>query len=521
MTTVNHDRPITVMLVDDENLFLEDLLSIYNWGENGFEVVATAHNGREAWSFFQKYKPQIVITDIKMPDVDGLDLITQIHDSGAKTKLILLTAYDDFNYAKQAIQNKVEGYILKQDISEKLLNVTLTKLKNEILSETTQSRILMNSLVSDMFYRVQSTISAGEKSSEFNSFCKQLFYCFFIEMDLPLTSKSRPIESNLDFIFSTCTRLFTPKGTCFSLDSNRVLLVIDQKIGDQLDAESSPQDISDKLLVALKMNDISHTIYYFNKQISLTGAREFFAKHPYTFIYKYFSGVGKSYNINNIRIPTLIKEVVEIDSATLNKLFAANNQAEINNYLDSFFELLIQSFNMAALDKAFRTLYHMLHENAKNLIDKTAMNELNTFFDKNEICDAPHLCKWAKMLAGEIIRMNSFANKSWYTGVIKNCIEYLNSNYAQKDLNISQVAEHVSLSTGRLSNIFKSKTGTTVNQMLTDIRINRAKFYMDMHKYRIYEIAEMVGYSSSQYFSHIFQLHEGITPKQFVERINM
>ena len=110
-----------VMLVDDEKLIIEGLKNIIDWKEVGLEVVETALNGKEAFDKFNENKIDIIITDINMPQVTGLELIKYIRDIDLNVKFVILTGYDEFNYAKEAIKYDVNNYILKPINEEELI----------------------------------------------------------------------------------------------------------------------------------------------------------------------------------------------------------------------------------------------------------------------------------------------------------------------------------------------------------------------------------------------------------------
>ena len=120
-----------VMLVDDEKLIIEGLKNIIDWNEIGLEVVDMALNGKEALDKFTENKVDIIITDINMPRMTGLKLIKNIRDINLETKFIILTGYDEFSYAKEAIKYGVENYILKP-INEEELKETLIHIVKDL-----------------------------------------------------------------------------------------------------------------------------------------------------------------------------------------------------------------------------------------------------------------------------------------------------------------------------------------------------------------------------------------------------
>jgi len=123
-----------VMLADDENLILQGLENIIEWEELGLEIVNKASNGQEAIDKFKENPVDIVVTDINMPQVTGLELLKELKKINSDVKFIILSGYDDFSYAKKAIELGVENYILKpidEEELEKTLKNTINKIKQE------------------------------------------------------------------------------------------------------------------------------------------------------------------------------------------------------------------------------------------------------------------------------------------------------------------------------------------------------------------------------------------------------
>ena len=122
------------MLVDDEIFITEGLMSIIDWKALGLEVVQSAENGEEAIRKFKDNPVDIIVTDINMPVKTGLELVQEINEMGKKVKFILLSGYDEFAYAKKAIEYGVENYLLKP-VDEEELEVALKKLVDNIAKE--------------------------------------------------------------------------------------------------------------------------------------------------------------------------------------------------------------------------------------------------------------------------------------------------------------------------------------------------------------------------------------------------
>ena len=125
-------KAISVMLVDDEEWVLDDLRTLINWEAAGFSIVATAKNGKQALKKYRELLPQIVITDIQMPFMDGVELAKSLREMQPTPIILFLTSYSDFHYAKQAFQYDIDDYLLKNEISDAVLLHKLSILQAKI-----------------------------------------------------------------------------------------------------------------------------------------------------------------------------------------------------------------------------------------------------------------------------------------------------------------------------------------------------------------------------------------------------
>lgn len=120
-----------ILLVDDEITILNGLLKLIRWEDYGLETPDIAQNGREAWNLMQKHPYDILITDIRMPEITGLELLERIHKAQYHTKSIVLSGYEDFNYVKQALFAGIENYLLKP-VNEQELSATLLHILDKL-----------------------------------------------------------------------------------------------------------------------------------------------------------------------------------------------------------------------------------------------------------------------------------------------------------------------------------------------------------------------------------------------------
>lgn len=133
---------ISVMIVDDEKLTLEDLSTIVDWEACGYKIVATVFNGKQALRKYRELHPQLILTDIRMPFMDGIEMISEIRKTDQKVSIVLLTAYEEFGYAKAAISLGITEYLIKSEITAASMTALLQRLSTNIIQQDRKNKIL-------------------------------------------------------------------------------------------------------------------------------------------------------------------------------------------------------------------------------------------------------------------------------------------------------------------------------------------------------------------------------------------
>lgn len=193
-----------VLIVDDELKIREGLAKVIDWKENDFIVIAQAGDGREALDIYNEKKPSLVVTDIKMPEMDGLELIAQLKKINPNVNIIILSGYDDFEYAKKAIKYGVDSYILKP-VDEMELCAELGKIKQRIESRLTNKKLQSKKEESLRNYYFLKLINGGlneqEALKEANAcnveFAEGTSYCVCL-IDIYLNEKANTDEKQDD-----------------------------------------------------------------------------------------------------------------------------------------------------------------------------------------------------------------------------------------------------------------------------------------------------------------------------------
>lgn len=142
---------IKVLLIDDEKLALDYLKNIISWEYYGFELVGSTMDIEQALNIYRKYRPDLIISDIKMPWMSGIEFAQIIRENDKNSHILFMSGYKDFNYVKQAIHLGIDDYLLKSDINEEILLKKILKLKEDIEKERSKNRYTTGLILEELF----------------------------------------------------------------------------------------------------------------------------------------------------------------------------------------------------------------------------------------------------------------------------------------------------------------------------------------------------------------------------------
>lgn len=517
------------MIVDDEVLAVEYLKDLIPWEKHGFVIVGEAYNGKKALELYQKYKPQIIIADISMPGMNGLELSSEIIKCDDYIKIILLTSYKDFEYAKKAVKIGVFDYILKHELNEESLLEELQRIKVKIQEDEKVKRLEAQEIIKRL---LEGKTIKDESRKFINNILgnkNQNFMLLLIKKKIPYPVIQYNIEEYIKDI---------EDNTLFDLDNYKILenvhYIESIKIKENLNA----------VLLSIKNIRSQKEIYDTFYQI-ITEIEEKYKKisnstlcAAVTSIANTNDSFSKAFNkaekILEYSIFFNKEKILGLEDSSY--LFSTSDKAFINEFKD--IKDKMDKFDQEGVKKVIDNIFANIAspyfdlQGFKNIC-KGLIFILESFRKNNAIISLEEMLKKKKdnidswynykdinywfvdEFREAIVEVQKSSLKS-YSKKIQMVIKHIQKHYAE-DLVVEKVAEEVGISGIYLSQLFKKETGKTFLTYLTDYRIEFAKGLLESNKYNVNEVAELVGYSTSQYFSKIFHKTTGVTPKYYMK----
>lgn len=529
---------IKVFLVEDEFVVREGIKNNVDWLGHGYEFCGEAQDGELAFPMIQKLKPDIVITDIKMPFVDGLELSRMIKKEFPWMEIIILSGFEDFEYAIEGIKIGVAQYLTKPIKGDDLIKEVdaiaekIAKKKEErLIREKYQKEMEENSL-KDKKILFDDLVSGGKSMQE-------------------LMEQAKNLEMDLSAIWYSIILLKTHSTHHEEGEYSSSQVLISERIGERID--------TNKILIFDRALEGEAFLLKADTESELEELKKVFVKNAEEILKDYghvqfFGGIGS--NVNRLReladayyvasralasrfliseskfldgnsVHQSVTSVMDdfdisnidakkMDRQKLISFLKSGNREETAFFVEEFIDGLGQGamesvmFRQYISMEVYFSVVMFLEEIGcdKSICPTPSMEEngsSNTEKIKNYIKDV--------ILLG-IDNRDSKAG-SRYDEIIEEAIEFIEENYSDEDISLNSLASHVNLSPNHLSMIFSQQTGRSFIKYLTDLRMSKAKEMLKCTNKRSSEIGLDVGYKDPHYFSYIFKKTQGMTPTQF------
>ena len=491
-----------ILVVDDEVLTVEFLCGLIPWEQFNCAIEGTALTANQALKIAQKLRPDIIFMDIRMPEMDGITLSKKILEFHPDCHIIVLTAYQDFETAKAAIQIGIAGFILKHELDEKSLSATL----GAAVDKLSKQRQIESMVLKKWIYN---TVVDGLEEEFPRSQLQNMKYVLLVVMadiddgiddgkeeflgdftigdftnskDMPLLEVSHLGQGSYGFLYGFFPQA-SAKDTHETLFDN--IRTIESKVNAAINGHSS-------IVVAGPYNE-----------------PERFAQ----------LGLKSVTNEILIRGGSILTQSDYFSLPLVEPAFPENFVDSIVGY--------IHMRNPSVPDMILEPFSHMPNQGRVKASRLTPIKSLIENFD--QMCinlskplfrppvkfgSLMELVGWVSDTARELILVqgNLYSKNQ---NVASETAKYLENNYGG-DLSIEEIARSLYISSGYLRAVFKKEYGCTVNDYLLKVRISEAKRLLLEKDKKIYEIAALCGFKTSQHFSTTFKSVLGVSPKEFM-----
>lgn len=515
-----------LLIVDDEKLTRDGLLSSIDWNKLNIDEIFVAENGIQGLSIAKTNRPEIILSDVRMPKMDGIKMAEELQSILPNSSVIFMSGYSDKEYLKAAIKLKAVSYIEKPLDPKEIEEALQSAIEELQMIAITQSSVALHTL---------------NKAAQ-----------LALRLTYPLGSNEQQLESLFDSLS------FTAYKSCYI---TTFILKFDDLLpneSDRLILDNALEQTSD-FINHLKINQIhvikheTHIIFYlFQQKPCTTSTLNFIGQHfqntyrkcgnyfvimgktvqgyqhafdsyssavilaQRTFFADYFSFITEEF-ASLTQIPSGQNLTSEFISALSN-----TNKEDTFEIADAIFTTMKSSSNLSP--SQVKDIYYKLFMGIQSSYKKFQLNLTTIGSDEDSIMSYVEPCTTLITLHSYLIEKihNFYSDLDNYqpeNPIIFSIKEYISLNYTNELLSVKDIGNHVNLSTSYVCTIFKSETGQTLNQYITDFRIQKAKDLLSDPRYKITDISSKVGYADGNYFGKSFKKTVGLSPSEFRERM--
>lgn len=487
----------TVMLVDDEQAVLDTLTQTIQWQPLGVNTILTATDGRQALSEMQENKVDLLITDIKMPQMDGLELLRQVRTLYPSVRCILLTAYGEFEYARQSLRLGVENYLLKPFRQEELEKTIEKALDNIYANKQNDTRLFMDNI---LMRWLTSDISAEELSEraallDLNIYLKE--YCVMVFRKVTrcsLNALGKEIREKAGSAFAIYD-FWNNQGQYFMIAGASSLS--STALGDIINAASTALDMNGAFLAAVGIVSTG----FENLSRSYQSARELL-------------DTARENSTNVILTPDSgFERYKDSLSHGLDILFHIEDSELRQTGYQQFAQKI--SAGAAPTDAVLAALSHNLYQLFENQFP--GKSEIHAQLQNRIHLSAASASNDFSAIVIELLEYSYLLFQYHFeqlSPVIQNAVSYIHTNYADS-LSIKEFCNKNKMNTAYFGFLFKKETGMFFNNYLIQYRISRSLRLLEDTQMQVGEIAEAVGFSSASYFVSSFKKQTGLSPVKY------
>jgi two-component system response regulator YesN len=519
-----------VFFVEDEIVTREGIRDNVDWNANGFEFCGEATDGEMALPMLRTARPDVLLTDIKMPFMDGLQLSKIVRERMPWVKIVILSGHDEFEYAQQAIQLGVTEYLLKP-ITVQNLHQMLQRLAAQLDQErkeqenfrhlheqieenraTLQERLLLKMVVG--------AVSSTEAIEKGQLLGLELVARCYLVVILKIELEDRTEQFNYDEyqqVQNMVAGLVENMPDVFLLRKDWEELVLLMKGNSSEFIEEERERLVDSIKQEVKKTRYQLTIGIGTPKKRIVELHQSFIEA--------LVDIQRAADEKNDRLNTVVDkgDFLKVDRAAVENYLRCGTKEDF----DEFFNIYIRPLGQTAL-----TSYLIKNYIFVDVVLATVklVNELGGDIDRvvpelesiettlASIKTVEQLREKVYQILTSTLEFRDLHTSSHYVSTIQQAKDYIDHHYMEAELSLNEVAAHVNLSPSHFSFVFSKENCQTFKECLTEIRIQKAKELLRTTALRSVDISSQVGYSDPHYFSHVFHKITGLSPNEFRNR---
>lgn len=510
---------IKVLLADDNKMSLKYFSELIRWEDYGYELVATAVDGENAWYDFQKYKPQLVIVDIQMPVISGIELAEKIQAVNPDTVIIFLSSYSEFYYARAAVKLRVQDYLLKHETTREVLIGKLEEIREHLKLEKKKNHLLACEEITRLFLQKRET---GDGKNESDSYLNERYDCFFLEIEHEFSF----LRQRLSKYGANAIALEKPETEEKSREEMQYILECCKRLEKYV---ALAQTATHEYVLITEPNKNAFDFCCMLQQV----LQEEMKKNCSIIILQKNRGIQDCASIYQ-RLQPCLKQIHFYPRATIiESSYLSEESGGIAELHRDREDIILTNDTRSRMEQSYQKIRSvkdytgfcqcagqwidilmnldrkMVHPRTGQIVELFAEGEKLSEYNVEGVYR--WICQKADKV-DEILRMRGYGKSS---AIVQDAVFLISNHYSNYDLNVEWIAEKLGISPSNLNLQFKKETGFTPWKVIVNTRLFKARELLKVGTLTPNQICCITGYSSQSYFSKVFKKAYGMSPQEY------
>ena len=535
-----------VLIVDDEYYFRELLLNLISWQDLGFDIVGQAEDGWQALELMKQIRVDLVVADINMPQLSGLDFMEKLRENERRVKVIFITSYDVFEFAREAVSLGASHFLLKP-VDEEQLTASLADIHDELTEEEaaihyTESLkkqveqalpVLREGFIRQLLYHEpkESPARLARLANYYQIADADNYAVVIVEMDEMYARFGNEEDRQLwrFAIKNVCEETFaSTDSSCNAIDGEDQQIILLIAFQEEKKAELHEYCENTRSYIEKKLK-IRSTLAIGEVYSSLDQAHLSYAEARHALKFKFIDGGNRTIAYREREVAS--QDAVFLLTIKRNEWLSAirhRNKTQLHKYIAELFERLITSRTSREL--AMLALMECISIGGTAVLERGGAVPDHWLADRNSLLHqifrlhtAIEMRGWVEdffeKLVFDALEKPNANDPAGNSPIVRSALRYMEENFAESRLSLQHTARELFVNPSYLSYRFKKETGQTFSEYLTDLRLNEAMKLLSQEAStdvetmpKINRIAWQVGYSDPYYFSKCFKKKFGVTP---------
>jgi len=531
----------TCLFVDDEIEIREGMKGKIDWNSQMFNEPLLAANGAEAIEMLESIEPDLLITDINMPYIDGLQLANWVKKQYPLTKIIILSGIDEFEYAKEALRIHVDAYMLKPVTADELIS-TIQQLLAELEAERERHSnmkqleehyhlsypIVKEKFLTSLITRVQNKEDVFKKAEKYGVSLQGSLYIIscieVIHSELIKQTKSSSLAESTDldlklFALNNVTTEVWEKyglGHVFVFSDHLLLLSIFSQDDAQAAVEMTQKAMAEVLKSINRFLNLQVIIGIGSPVDDVNKLKYSYEGALLAIDYRSLLGSNNVFYIEDMELRAPSNFIFDdFKAQQLTRTLKLGTKEELTALLTDIFNEVLEA-GVSLANKRYY-MHEMLVTIIKLMKTYTSMehDEMGWISYFNRLQSIEETKAWFALICEQIREQIEEGRETKYKQIIEEAIQYIKENYHDSELSITTVCDHLHISTSYFSGLFKKECKMTFGAYLKQVRMEKAMELLRTTELKSFEIASMVGYADPNYFSLSFKKFVGLSAKDY------